>query len=249
MRFVRRASFSCLMALVALAARSLRLSAFADHQRGQRYEDVYYVPSPAWLPVLSLGYRQALADVLWCRSLVYFGSELMHRGAVQHAFDYTDAILSLDPDFREPYRWVATAVVYRTHAVDVQLGLRAADYLERAVARWPNDGELHWDYGSYLRFELAPLLSAGAQKDALLAQAAPHLVTAAQLGAGPPWLALVSAGLLNQLGRTEQAIRHLEVMQEAVSDPAVHADIVRRLALLRAQRDRALQQDARTARP
>ncbi|MET0340665.1 MAG: hypothetical protein ABW252_06670, partial [Polyangiales bacterium] len=183
--------------LVALtgATRALRLSAFDAHQRGQRYEDTYYLPRADWLPAISLGYAQALADLLWCRSLVYYGEELGQRGPVRHAFAYTDAILALDPDFRSAYRWIATAALYRPAPVSVDDGLRAAAYLARAVARWPDDGELRWDYGSLLRFELAPLLPPGAKKTALLEQAAPELEAAARLGAGPPWLGVVNANL------------------------------------------------------
>lgn len=219
------------------ATRWVRLIAFREHQQSQRYEDVYYLPSAAWLPVMSLGYRQALADLLWCRSLVYFGQELSQRGQVRYVFEYTDAILALDPSFRQAYRWVATAALYRPVDTDVEVGLRAARYLEEAVRRWPEDGELEWDYGSLLRFELAPIARDAAQRNALYERAAPHLEAAARLGAGPPWLALISAGLLNRLGRTEQAIQHLEEIYATASDDAVRAELAARLTVLRGQRD------------
>ncbi len=224
-----------LLAALALAwtTRQVRLVAVEQHQRGQRYEDRYYLPSARWLPVLSLGYRQALADVIWCKSLVYFGEELVHRGQVKYVFEYADAVLALDPDFRAAYPWVATAAIYRPVAVSIDNGLRAASYLERAVKRWPNDGELHWDYGSLLRFELAPLETDRAKKQALLERAAPHLEAAARLGAGPPWLAINNVDLLNKLGRTEQAIRHLEELYGTVQDADVREEIERRLTALR----------------
>ena len=125
-------------------------------------------------------------------------------------------------------------------AVDLEVGLRAADYLARAVQRWPEDGELRWDYGSLLRFELAPLLSAGPRKTALLERAAPELEAAARMGAGPPWLGLVNANLLTQLGRAEQAIRHLELLVETLHDPAALKEIRARLAAMYAERDAAL---------
>lgn len=221
------------MVALALAVRTLRLAAFAQHRAGQHYEDIYYLPNAAWLPVLSLGFRQALADLIWCKSLVYFGEELGHRGQVQYVFAYTDAVLALDPSFRSAYVWVATAAIYRPVAVSLENGLRAARYLERATQRWPDDGELQWDYGSLLRFELAPLETDRAKKRALLERAAPHLEAAARLGAGPPWLALNNAELLNKLGRTEQAIHQLEELRGTVQDDEVKRDIDRRLEQLR----------------
>lgn len=210
-----------------------RRAAFDRHQAARTYEDVYYLPAAQTLPVLSLGFRQALADILWCRSLVYFGEELVQRGAVRHVFDYTDGILALDPDFRAVYPWVATAAIYRPGDVDVDTGLRAADYLRRAVERWPEDGELQWDYGSLLRFELAPLVTDPVKKRALLERAAPHLEIAARLGAGPAWLAINSIDLLNKLGRTEQAIRHLTEMHATVPEGPIKEELARRLDALR----------------
>jgi tetratricopeptide (TPR) repeat protein len=215
--------------------RVLRLSAFAQHKAGQHYEDVYYLPNASFLPVLSLGFRQALADLIWCKSLIYFGEELSHRGHVEYVFAYTDAVLALDPSYRSAYIWIATAAIYRPVAVSMDNGLRAARYLERATQRWPDDGELQWDYGSVLRFELAPLERDRAKKRALLERAAPHLAAAARLGAGPPWLALNNAELLSKLGRTEQAIHQLEELHGIVQDDATKHEIEQKLHHLRAE--------------
>lgn len=221
------------LVVVGYAGRELRLLVFRHHQESQRYEDIYYLPPADWLPVLSGGFRAAAADLIWCRSLVYFGEQLIQRGAVKYAFDYTDAVLALDPDFRSAYEWIATAALYKPTDVSLADGRRAATYLKRALARWPNDGQLHWRYGSVLRFELAPLLREGAEKDRLIAEATPHLATAANLGAGPPWLALNSSSLLLRLGKTEQAIRHLEEVYGTVQDDMAKKRIEEELTQLR----------------
>jgi hypothetical protein len=236
-------ALACAAALC-LPLRALRLRSLAAYRSGQHYEDVYYLPSPAALGVLSLGFRQALADLLWCKSLVYFGDEVLHNGQVQYVFQYTDAVLALDPDFQRPYGWIATAALYRPARPSIKDGLRAAEYLERALKRWPNDGELHWDYGSLLRFELAPLEQDPLKKHALLERAAPHLELAARLGAGPPWLALNSAELLEKLGRTEQAIRHLQDMRAATHDADLQREIDQKLQHLQV---RSYQEAMRTA--
>jgi hypothetical protein len=228
------------MALLVVAAvgyvtRELRLIAFHTHQTSQSYEDRYYLPPAHWLPLMSLGFRAALADLIWCRSLVYFGEEMVHKGAIKYAFDYTDAVLALDPDFRSAYVWIGTASVYRG-GVDAHAdGLRASRYLKRATARWPNDGDLHWRYGGYLRFELAPHLPEGPERERLISLSAPHLAVAASLGAGPPWLALNSSALLVSVGQTEQAIRHLEEVYGTVQDENTKAVIEERLTALRSQ--------------
>lgn len=223
------------LVVVGYVGRELRLVVFQQHQESQRYEDIYYLPPPNWLPVLSAGFQAAAADLIWCRSLVYFGEQLMQRGAVQYAFDYTDAVLALDPDFRSAYEWIATAALYKPTDVSLVDGKRAATYLKRALQRWPNDGQLHWRYGSVLRFELAPLMPKGAEKERMIAEATPHLATAASLGAGPPWLALNSTSLLLRLGKTEQAIRHLEEVYGTVQDDMAKRGIEEELTKLRSQ--------------
>lgn len=220
---------------IGYATRELRLRSFEAHQASLSYQDRYYLPPARWLPLMSLGFHAALADLIWCRSLVYFGEEMVHKGAVKHAFDYTDAVLALDPDFRSAYVWAGTTSVYRTVGDPYEDGLRASAYLKRATARWPNDGDLHWRYGAFLRFELAPLLSEGPEKERLVALAAPHLTVAASLGAGPAWLALNSSTLLERVGKTEQAIQHLEEVYGTVQDPQTKEVIEQRLTALRSE--------------
>lgn len=235
MSLAARALGLAVLSLLALFVRELRLSAFDLHRQSQRYEDVYYLPPADWLPVISLGFRDALADLIWCKSLVYFGEQLGERGVLKFAFDYTDAVLALDPNFRAAYRWASVVALSRPTVSSVEDGMKGARYLERALELWPNDGQLHWDYGSLLRFQLAPLLSKGPEKERLLWMAAPHLAAAASLGAGPPWLALNSSSLLERLGRNDQAIRHLEEVYGTVQDDATRRKIEERLADLRSQ--------------
>lgn len=233
-----RAKQALLVACITAAGylgRELRLAVFDQRQASLQHEELYYLPPAGWLPVMSLGFQAALADLIWCRSLVYFGEELIQQSSVRYVFDYTDAVLALDPDFRSAYTWIATAALYRPRDVSNEDGLRAAEYVRRAIERWPNDGELHWRYGALLRFELAPTLSAGPRKEALIARAAPHLAIAASLGAGPPWLALNSSSLLQRLGQTEQAIRHLEEVYGTVQDDLTKQRIEEQLAALRSR--------------
>lgn len=224
------------LALMAFATRSARLSAFEQHQNAQRYEDVYYLPPADWLPAMSLGYESALADLLWCRALVYFGEDLGARGAGRHIFQYADAILTLAPDFRAAYRWASTVIIYKVTPATLEEMQRGADYLRRAVQRWPDDGELRWDLGSYLRFEIAPHIKDDPNaKDRVLEEATMHLHVAGLKGAGPPWLALNNSTLLTRIGKKELAIRQLEEVYATVDDDATRADILIRLGELRSE--------------
>jgi tetratricopeptide (TPR) repeat protein len=199
----------------------------------QRYEDIYYLPPPGWLRLFSLGHREALADLIWMKALIYFGEELYHRGDVKHLYAYTDAMLALDERFLAVYRWVSSCALYRTGEITADDARRAIAYLERAVRLFPDDGELLWDLGATYRFELVPLLEDTRERDEARRRGVEYLQAAALRGAGPAWLVLTNAAQLEKLGHTEQAIRHLEEAYATVYDPQVRASIERRLQELR----------------
>jgi tetratricopeptide (TPR) repeat protein len=199
----------------------------------QRYEDVYYLPPPQWLKLFSLGHREALAGLVWCRALVYYGDELVHRGAVANLFNYADAILELDPAFQRAYRWVATNAAYRATAAtltDVQKGI---EYLERAARIFPDDGEIAWDLAAFYLYELRPLLTDEREREQARLRGLAHLRVASLRGAGPAWLALSTATELERLGQREQQIAFLEEAYSQVSDDRVREEILMRIAELR----------------
>lgn len=213
----------------------VRLRAMDHYVASETYEDVYYVPPPEWLPVFSLGYDEAFADLLWTRALVYFGEEMHQRGALAHVFDYTDAMLALDPDFRAVYEWIGTAGLYRPQAITAEDAQRTIEYLRRGHERFPEDGELAWTLGAALAFELPPLLERAEDKEAARAEGAEYIMRAARLGAGPEWLAMTGATLLSRVGRAEAAVAHLEELYALAPSDEARAEIANAIGALRSR--------------
>jgi hypothetical protein len=232
-RWMRAACSAGAMMLAGGVVFATREAGQARFLAAEKYEDVYYLPPPAWLSAISLGHKEALADLLWLRSLVYFADELDHKGEVKHLYDYTDAMLRLDPQFRKVYLWVSSCALYRTGTITDRDARNAIAYLERAVRLFPDDGELAWTLGATYLYELVPLLSNEADQLEAKRQGLEHLKVAAMRGAGPRWLALTTAAELGKLGQTEQEITHLEQVYGQVSDPTVKTQIEMRLARLR----------------
>ena len=220
---------------LALLTDRVRASAHDSYVGAQRYEDLYYLPPPSWLPVFSLGWDEAAADFLWMRALIYFGEEFENEGRVQHVFDYAEAIITLDPKLRSAYRWAGVAGMYRPQAITAEDIERSVAFMERGAREFPNDGELLWDIGAALAYELPPLIEEQDPEAGRRARerAAPYLMAAVRLGAGPEWAALANASLLGRVGRAEQAARHLEEMYLDVRDPAVRARIEARIESIR----------------
>jgi tetratricopeptide (TPR) repeat protein len=219
----------------ALVVRQSRLHAARHYLQTQTYEDIYYLPPPWALELISLGHRQATADLIWLRALIYYGDELTHRGGVRHVYSYGEAMLSLDPDFKKVYHWVATTALYRPGSITARDSERAIEYLERGVRRFPDDCELAWDLGAHYTYELPPLLDDNAKKEAARERGLPHLEVASRLGCAPAWLALGNASRLLKQGQREQAIRQLLEVYSTVSDPYVRGEIELRVARLQGE--------------
>jgi hypothetical protein len=229
----RSTAFLCAAALLAVAANHVRMQAQGHFAATQRYEDVYFLPPPEYLQVFALGYREALADLIWMKALVYFGEEIVHRGDVSHLYHYTDAMLALDPRFKKVYHWVAITSIYRPGEVRLADVYKGVEYLRRGVALFPDDGDLAWDLGATYSFEIPPLLPVGDERDRAQEEGSAYLRLAALRGAGPPWLALQASAQLERLGKTEQAIRHLQEVYATATDEATRKRIEARLAQLR----------------
>lgn len=186
-----------------------RQQAFRHHAATQQYEDIYYLPSPRTLSVASMGYREALADLLWMRTLVYFGDEIVHRGDKSNLLHYADAILGLDPYFRRIYRWVGTVALYREDLPSKQDMLDAVRYLEQGFRLFPDDGELAWTLGATYAYELVQFEKDPEARDALRVKGHEYIRIAVLKGGAPGWMAGTTARFFAKAGRKEEALRHL----------------------------------------
>jgi hypothetical protein len=227
------AAVALLMGLLA-GVWTLRGRAMDRYLATQTYEDIYYLPPPQWLEVMSLGHRRALADLIWLRALIYFGDEFANRGQVRHVFKYGESMLSLDPDFQRVYRWVGMAGVYTPTGSSTEFMKRAIDVLRRGADRFPNDPEMAWDTGAMITYELLPYLPKDdPDRESLAAEGRDYMMAAARLGGGPAWLVLTNATSLRKLGEADRELRHLEEMYALVRDPRVKEQIEIRLSQLR----------------
>jgi hypothetical protein len=219
----------------ALCAGHTRLDSQGHFASTRRYEDIYYLPPADWLKVFSLGYREALASLIWTQTLIYFGDEMVQRRPSKHLYRYTDAMLSLDPYFKRAYRWIASAGSYRVGTTGRPDILRSIDYLERAARLFPDDGEIAWDLASFYLYELRPHASSDKERDEANRKGLEHLQVAVLRGAGPAWLALNAASQLEKMGQREQQIAFLKEAYGQVSSDEVRQQIADQLGLLQSQ--------------
>lgn len=234
------------LSLVTLSAftHSARMQAMNRFVQAERYEDIYYLPPPTWLGVMSLGHREAFADLVWMKGLVYVGDEFREDGGMHNVFRYADAMITLDPDFRRAYEWTGVAGLYRPTESTREEIETTIEFLRLGVERFPSDGELKWDLGTTLMYELARHLD-GEEEEAVRREATQQMVEAARLGAGPAYLALSNATQLLRQGEIDTAIRHLEEMYPLIDSEETQAAILSELSRLRGAAEAEAVQAAR----
>jgi len=129
---------ACSIGLAAIVGARVAREAAKDGAPKQLIETPY-APSPRAAAFVSLGYREALADLLWVRLTGYFGGD---ENTGEGVAGLVEAIVTLDPDFQRVYDWGALATTAAHHDVDTRSYLRAVAVLDKAAKRYPDD----WRY-------------------------------------------------------------------------------------------------------
>src|SRR5215831_3605760 len=103
---MRLAATSAVLAVVALGgARGARVA--AEAQAPAVLADEPYAPAPDTAPLVTLGYRELFADLLFLRLKGYFGGS---ESTADGIAGLSEAILALDPRFHRFYEWGARAI-------------------------------------------------------------------------------------------------------------------------------------------
>ncbi|WP_437594554.1 hypothetical protein [Sorangium sp. So ce1000] len=203
-----------LSAAAAVAIGSVRAPAADLAQRVAETSDVYVLPPPDEVVALSLGYRSALADLLWSHVLVSQGLHTMERRRFENLTLLLDAINALDPPFRDPYLFADALITFQTTTTPHHEVVKAREIMERGVENRPLDGELWLALGQFVAF-IAPAsyLTDPAEQAQWRLDGARMLERAAELGGGDAnisWQALGGAGILGRAGQRDAQIRFLQ---------------------------------------
>jgi hypothetical protein len=188
-----------------------------ERARFPRDQDVLYLPPAQHLGPMSLGYREALADLIWIRAVIFAGDRV---GATNYAWimEYLEAIYSLAPGFRRPYAWGGVAFIYTGQNVDRAMVDRAMALYERALFYFPEDHELLFAAGMLLTRDVQSLPGyTDAERAAAMEKGAAHIRKAAAFGA-PPLVRELAATLVSQGGADQLAIQFLETQLMQTED-------------------------------
>jgi hypothetical protein len=174
-----------------------------------RDQDVLYLPPAEHLGPMSLGYREALADLIWIRAVIFAGDRI---GATNYSWimEYLEAIHSLAPQFRRPYAWGGVAFIYSGEQVDRPMVDRAIALYRRGLEHFPEDHELLFAAGMLLTRDVQTVPGySDAEKAAAMTDGAALIRKAAAFGA-PPLVRELAATLVSEGGADQLAIQFLE---------------------------------------
>lgn len=237
----RAAGWSARLGLVAvfvttaLGINQLRETLIARTGKLREKGDVYELPSPEQVVVASLGYRSALADLLFAHVLVWHGIHFSEKRRLEFAADYLDTVAALDPTFRETYYFGDTLITMQPVKPRHEDYVRARQLLEKGLAARPGDTELWLSTGQYLAYVAAPWLDDPAEQAEWRLAGARLLVRACELvdsNENIPYHCLTASSLLSKGGEREARIQFLERMLVVSDDDNIRAMVLAQLKAL-----------------
>ena len=215
-----------LVAVMAFGGARLARTA-ANARSGERSTVAPYAPSPAAAPIVSLGFRELAADVLFVRMLGYLGNGDTDASAIA---DLSESIAALDPTFRRNYDVGPIAMSGAKRGVDNAIHLRAIALLEGASESFPTMFRYPNLQGQIYLVDLQT--TDPAQRRAWDEAGARLLESAARKPNAPANLGLQAAILQSRFGQQQRAIQNLRELILITEDPKSREQLFARLAEL-----------------
>ncbi|MBI3785330.1 MAG: hypothetical protein HY270_18210 [Deltaproteobacteria bacterium] len=135
-------------------------------------EQLIYAPPANFLKFISLGYEHALADVLWFRTLNYFGKHYRSERSYPWLAHMCDRVTDLDPEAIYVYRFAGFLLPWEANEVDAGLEL-----LRKGARNLPDSWELRYILGfSYYFFRDDLEASSRALREAMMVPGVPKFV-------------------------------------------------------------------------
>lgn len=130
-----------------LELRRLEASSF-----GLQDAEVFYLPPPGVIEVLSLGHPGFASDVLFIRTVSYFITHLFTDRTFAWLDTYLNRVVDLDPYNGPVYEWAMKVVKYRQMITNEVID-ESIQWAERGIKVFPDNWKLHLEIGFNHYFE------------------------------------------------------------------------------------------------
>ncbi|MEO8900904.1 MAG: hypothetical protein ABI627_05210 [Polyangiaceae bacterium] len=215
-----------LLLLSAASIATLRPRLVKHFQAVVSTSDDYLLPPTDQAVSLSLGYRSALADMIYAHVLVSYGIHFQEKRNFEFVGNYLDTVNALDPKFRDPYRFADTLLTIQPVAVPERSYYKAKEILERGLKALPYDTELWNSTGQFLAYIAAPRLTNPAEAAAWRLDGARKLARACELAGNNenvPYHCINAATLLSEAGEQAAMNKFLNRFLMVNDDPQVRS--------------------------
>ena len=230
-----RFAISLMLLLIgALGIARVQPTLVATTKRVKEREDVVLIPPPDKLRVMALHYNAMVADFLWAKLLLEYGLHWQERRVFPHAPRYMDAILALDPQFRDVYRYADSILVFKSGVVlaGIEDAKLARAYFERGMRELPYDADIFLRYGQFLAFFGPSYVKDPKELEEWRTTGARAIMKAVELGADAD-ASLSAATILSKSGEREAVWQYLIRAYNIASDQKTKDEIIGRLARLK----------------
>jgi len=184
-------------------------------------EQFVYVPDPRFLRIASLGYTGAVADMLWFRTISYFGAHYRSDRLYPWLAKMCDVVTDLDPRALYVYRFAGVILPWEAKRPDDGIAL-----LDKGIKNFPDSWLLYYLQGTNLYFF----------KDDVK-RAASYLGRAAELPGADPYAARLAAAMYQQGFNPEAAESFLRQLAGSTQDPTMRGVVQVRLKELKIAHD------------
>ncbi len=102
-RWARGAAFSIVIVAIFISLYPIQKQIDTTRSAWPDKEELLYLPSGNMLSIVSLGFDQLAADILYIKMIDYFSTHLMTDRSYVWLYHIADLVTTLDPHFRFPY--------------------------------------------------------------------------------------------------------------------------------------------------
>ena len=212
-----------------IISQMLRGSLAADVERAKTKRDVYALPSPNQARALCLGYRSALAELIFAHLLVDSGIHLQEHRRFDTLAAYLRTVIALDPKYPTPYRMADTLLTFQAGKPSMKNFEDAREVLSVGMRELPYDQELHLTAGQFMAYLAAPQVDslAGPEKaKQWRLDGARALARSCELighNENIPYQCITAARLFDGAGQKEAANRFLQRVLATNDDEGIRS--------------------------
>ncbi len=192
--------------------------------------DSFYMPPQQVLRLTSLGYTRLAADLLWVKTLVYFGEEMNGPKRQTWLAGHVWRVVGLDPSFELAYSWAGAAMMYGGRIIDNETVRLSNEFYREAMRRFPGN----WRYPAALAFNLVYEYKAENEEEAARnrEEAIRLFEAASRMEGAPEYLRVLALSEMGKAGMDQLAVEYLREAYAAATDEQERKRLLSRMEKL-----------------